>query len=129
MTSWILDTQIKFFSQVSSKLYYFQVVRIGNIINFIKIILRNCFYGNENLFPNLVKDGHVGMPASVEENVSLAATNMILVWLCHWTVIKIVPKTCEKNYQGNKFRIYSNKRRPRLSATFEREKKLLGAAA
>ena len=97
MTSWILDTQIKFFSQVSSKLYYFQVVRIGNIINFIKIISSNCFNGNENLFPNLVKDGHVGMPASVEENVSLAATNMILVWLCHWTVIKIVPKTWEQN--------------------------------
>lgn len=55
------------------------MVRIGNIINFIKIISSNCFNGNENLFPNLVKDGHVGMPASVEENVSLAATNMILV--------------------------------------------------
>ena len=47
-------------------MYYFQGVRISNIINLIKIILSNCFYENENLFSNLVKDSHVGMPASVE---------------------------------------------------------------
>lgn len=45
------------------------------------------------LFPNLVEDGHVGMPARVEEDVSLASAHMTVVSLRDSAVIEIVPKT------------------------------------
>lgn len=48
-------------------------MKITNVIKWVKSL------ENANLFPNLVKDSHVGMPTSVEENVSLATTDMTLI--------------------------------------------------
>lgn len=46
-----------------------------------------------NLFPNLVKDGHVRMPARVKEDVSLASTYVTFICLRDSTVVEIIPKS------------------------------------
>lgn len=48
---------------------------------------------NRNLFPNLVQNGHVGMPARVKEDIPLASTHVTFVCLRDSAVIEIIPKS------------------------------------